>query len=66
MTAFLGIFDFFQLQKVLWIAFYYLPPQHLIFLLLQLGDTLSLKTGGAYYNGFIDNLTFCVKLLATL
>ena len=32
--------------------------------MLQLGDTLSLKTGGAYYNGFIDNLTFCVKLLA--
>jgi len=37
-----------------------------VILMLQLGDTLSLKTGGAYYNGFIDNLTFCVKLLATL
>jgi len=35
-----------------------------VILMLQLGDTLSLKTGGAYYNGFIDNLTFCVKLLA--
>merc|ERR1719234_779444 len=35
-----------------------------VILMLQVGDTLSLKTGGAYYNGFIDNLTFCVKLLA--
>merc|ERR1712130_474002 len=35
-----------------------------VVLMLQLGDTLSLKTGGPYYNGFIDNLTFCVKLLA--
>merc|ERR1712212_1408892 len=35
-----------------------------VILRLQVGDTLSLKTGGAYYNGFIDNLTFCVKLLA--
>ena len=43
---------------------YYTTSQHLIFLLLQLGDTLNLQTGGAYYNGFIDNLTFCVKLLA--
>merc|ERR1719288_553044 len=34
-----------------------------VILMLQLGDTLSLKTGGPYYNGFIDNLTFCVKLL---
>ena len=42
----------------------FLPSENLIFLLLQLGDTLSLKTGGPYYNGFIDNLTFCVKLLA--
>merc|ERR1712192_153540 len=35
-----------------------------VILRLQLGDTLSLMTGGAYYNGFIDNFTFCVKLLA--
>ena len=33
---------------------------------LELGDTLNLQTGGPYYNGFIDNLTFCVKLLATM
>ena len=48
-----------QIQKVLDISL-----TTLIVSMFQVGDTLSLKTGGAYYNGFIDNLTFCVKLLA--
>merc|ERR1712223_1142685 len=37
-----------------------------VILALQLGDTLNLQTGGAYFNGYIDNLTFCVKLLTVV
>ena len=55
---FLEMFDLLQIQEVLDISL-----TTLIVSMFQVGDTLSLKTGGAYYNGFIDNLTFCVKLL---
>ena len=56
---FLEMFHLLQIQEVLDISL-----TTLIVSMFQVGDTLSLKTGGAYYNGFIDNLTFCVKLLA--
>ena len=52
------MFHLLQIHEVLDI-----PLTTLIVSMFQVGDTLSLKTGGAYYNGFIDNLTFCVKLL---
>ena len=58
---FLEMFHLLQIQEVLDISLTTLDI--LIVSIFQVGDTLSLKTGGAYYNGFIDNLTFCVKLL---